>query len=620
MSTPSKLNGIQPSITIDGTDLHTMGMIVEDYSNSAPRVRSASIQIPNRDGDFDFSESLEPRTITISGSIIADNHTQLKSNIDELNKFFRIRENGKPLKLVFQDQTDRYWSVKYDGEFDIRYNGKWSLSKTARFSLKLKCIKPYSEAVSVTSHSFPLHIFNAKEINYTGTVKTPISLTLKTKKLINLVDQANSENVSENGTGSWNPNNSVPFIDEDTKVYGNSSIKISQYQLGTYSADVNTGLGASNTAGRYFVFGGTIKTDPNKEAFLKVVMVGGNNLQASESSGSDGIWKSLFIKLQPSDFTNASRADIRIESISNDVLSKIFVDGLFAYEITAAEYADSNYVPPPYVSETENYTYWVKPKNPEINIFNNINLWPLRNGEIGTGVWSHNTDANFASIPDPFDSGQKCLSFAFNAATQVSLPYIFTFGAGYYKFSCDCFCEGLVGGDEIGVYSVTRMEGAEDDIIFDNIFRTTATTWTQKSDNVIPAFSRTKLYLVVWAELTSPKHVKFYMRNIQFCKVNNPELPAPEYNTPSILESKWTGTLGENETLHIDYSTLTAKRYNNQSVSYENGITQLAGNQLQLSPGTNFIRYTDAREGATNPEKESSGIIDCILSYRARYL
>ena len=100
-----------------------------------------------------------------------------------------------------------------------------------------------------------------------------------------------------------------------------------------------------------------------------------------------------------------------------------------------------------------------------------------------------------------------------------------------------------------------------------------------------------------------------------------------DYDTfvdPDQVTAEYDNTLEENDSLHLDMEKLTAQFHDwsggASGGTTENAMNNFLGDRLTLKPGSNYLRYLDARSGATNPETESQGGINVKLNYRARYI
>jgi hypothetical protein len=126
------------------------------------------------------------------------------------------------------------------------------------------------------------------------------------------------------------------------------------------------------------------------------------------------------------------------------------------------------------------------------------------------------------------------------------------------------------------------------------------------------------LNFVVWQ--IGAGNLKLYLKNIQIVKVSLITDPVVPYVKPNISNLTHTGTIAVSDTLLIDNDTFTSEYYTYITKIVSNGMINLSGNPIFVNPGNNTLRYLDARVGATHPETESCGGVNCSISYRARYL
>jgi phage-related protein len=625
MTTPTKLSGAASTIKIDGTDLHTYGMIVNVVSNPVPGSRQVTVSVDGLDGDLDYTKNIGPRTISLSGSIIGNNHSDLVANIDYIKSFFRLRENGDNLQLIFQDQTDRYWTVRYLGGLQVAPNGLWMYSKTASFSLQLKCVRPYSEATSMTSESLFLHCLKDKIITYAGTIRTPLNIELIPRFYENILEKDAGDCNQDNTL--WAYTNATGSDSTTYKIYGTRSVKVTRTAGGVFSVQKSLTLSTSiidvtknYVFGAYGYFDGAQGT---KNCTLKATITGGNS-QSSAFQTTYFQWGFAFVKISAAQMAGASAIYFKVENDGTD--ANFYIDGCFAYEITAAEFSDATYFPPPYMSDPSGDDY-APPKNPIITLHRSRNVVPWQNGEYTAADWGGDSGVpanNCGVVSDPLGGPDKCLLFrtAASAGSFILLsPKIYLTGGKTYRITFDYYLEytsGAIGGISVFANFYGYADGDNYTDSCTSNFGAAGSAWATKQ--------------LTWATLKAVNYcririvnendvgVKFFIKNIQIVEEIAPAESYAAYDKPDIKNATYTGTLDQNDSLIIDSDKVVADLYDHSALSVANAMANLVMNPLLLEPGTNTLRYQDARKTAAAPESESCGSIMAKLDYRARYL
>jgi predicted phage tail component-like protein len=622
MTTPTYLSGATCTLKIDGVDLHSMGMLVTNISNPSPQARESCFQIPGRDSDFDFTKRYGTRVMTISGNIVGNSSSNLKTHIDELKAYFRLKKNAGTFQVIFQNQTDRYWTCRFQS-FDVAAVANWFLDHTAVFTLVLKCVKPYAEATSMTSENILLHCLQNKKITYAGTVSAPLNIEISPRYYPNILEYQNF-GINEDYT-KWDYTNASGSDYTINKIFGANSTKVSQTAGGAYDCHKAITLGASSLiqidVTQNYVFGAYMVGTgiPNTSA-LKVT----TNLATYSSSFSPGLnmWHFTYIKLTAAQMVGVISVTMSIENAGEN--AHIYIDGCFIYHITAAEAADTSYVPPPYNGEDTNPggTYWKPPKNPIIKLHASKNIFPLENGDYDATEWALDTDS-ISAFDDPFGGEDRTFLIRDNTVLDkgdTGSPPFYLTGNKYYKISFDYYfdvpeghaCGAFVGIDQY-VGSGNIGVGAEILLIYAK-----TNTWTTRQFE-LQTYKSTEYGKLIFGITNG----KFYIKNIMIVEEAAQGEAFDSYVKPNISSVAYTGTINgtdHNDSLIINSDRMTADYLNGTTLANSNGMASLVLDPLYLEPGSNIVRYQDSRFGDSAPELESCGAVQAKLNYRARYL
>jgi len=622
MTTPTKLNGVTSCLKIDDIDMHTYGLIVTQINNPVPTARQVTATVDGLDGDLDFTKNIGPRVMSLSGSIIGNDHADLMANVDLIKSFFRLRQNGRNLSLIFQDQTDRYWTVRYLGGLQITPNGLWMYSRTASFSLQLKCVKPYSEATSMTSESIWLHCLKDKILTYAGTVKTPLNVELTPRAYLNLLEKdagaCNEDNTLwayTNATGS----------DDTTRIYGAKAPKVTRTAGGIFSCEKSLTLSAAvidvtknYVFGAYGFFAGAEGT---KNLTLKAVVTGGTSKTSAFQETYFG-WGFAFLKVSAANMTGASAILFQVENAGND--ASFNIDGCFIYEITAAEFSDATFFPPPYMSEPSGDDY-VPPKNPEITLHRSRNIVPWQNGEYTSADWGGDAGVNtenFGVVSDPFGGTDKCFLYRTLVTTGAKIllsPKIYLTGGKTYRITFDYYIEYATAAYSVNLnftgYADNDSDAGSNST---NAFGAAGSAWAtvQATYVTLKAVNYCRIRIVNESDVA----VKLYIKNIQIVEEITPAEAYASYDKPNTKKLAYTGSIDANDSLIIDSDKITADFYDHSALTISNAMSALLMSPLFLEPGTNTLRYQDARKTSATPETESCGAVTAKLNYRKRFL
>jgi phage-related protein len=617
MSYPIKLASAPTCVTVDGVDLHYMGMLVSNVRMSPPPAKESSFQIQGRDGDFDFTRTYGSRTMTLSGTIIGNSNSDCLSNIDAVKKYFGLKKNCASIKVIFINQSDRYWTCRFQS-MDIGSVGLWWSGHSAAYTLTLKCLKPYAEATSITSEEIFLHCLQNKIIDYAGTIRTPLNIEISPRYYRNIIEYQYPD-INEDYT-KWSYSNASGSDDTSENVWGDNCIKVTRSSPGAFLCYKSIALGSSYLTQiditKNYVFAAYAKASTDENIQLKVV----TNLAshtATFGATSTGEWNMAFVKLTAAQMVGVTSVELQIQDNGTD--SEFYVDGAFIYFITAAEAADDDYFPPPY-GGASGFSDWMPPKNPALKLHAGKNIFPIENGNYIAADWTGDTDY-CGSFEDPFGGDDRVfLCFDSEGSSAVYTPPFYLTGGKYYKISFDYhldISEGVSG--EANIYLARRLGPGID--IGQNLLAypsAKTTAWQTVQIEVRPT------------KATEYAHFKFetvysrlYIKNIMVIEEAEQGETFESYQKPSISSASYSGTLdgdSHGDTLTINSDRMVADLYDDAELTISNGMANLTMEPLFLEPGINVLRYSDARLGAAIPEAQSCGGVRAKLSYRKRYL
>lgn len=105
-------------ITLDGKRLEDFGYraSIEHYHEAIPNLRRKTIAIPGRPGAWDFGSDLESKPFNIPIRAISDSSLSLQRLQNDLVAFLMDDfGNPRPIKMVFDYEPDKFYTVKIDG-------------------------------------------------------------------------------------------------------------------------------------------------------------------------------------------------------------------------------------------------------------------------------------------------------------------------------------------------------------------------------------------------------------------------------------------------------------------------------------------------------------------------
>jgi hypothetical protein len=618
MAAPRTLTNVATAVTIDGTDLHIYGMIVEKIDNPMPSARKSTQVLFNRDGDFDYTKNYDIRTMRITGSIIGDSNSDLLSRIDSLKTFFRLRENGDSFQVIFNNQSTRYWTCKFDGGFSLDYLKNWYAGRIVNYSLTLKCTKLYAEKTTATTLAIKHTIFRDQGITYGGTYPAPVSLKINSPMDKNWLDAAAAGNASEDHT-KWTFSNATGTTETgNLPTLGTNTVKATQSSAGAYYAEIN--CSSVLVTSKNYVFAGFVRTTTSlNKGKLEIIQNGaGGNLSAFIPYGDHFVFKII----TKADLVGMTSIKIRFSNDGTDANFEIY--GCFIYEITDAEAVDVDFFPPPYIQDSAG-DHMRETVNPKLRIINGYNLMVNGHGDDNTG-WG--TGANYVNhvVDDPLDQTDKCISIWAHSGTSITGSWFTSVRPGKYyriqfKYMVTQYYDGpnqmiRMWGSADGNYSGTAKNPAE--AMTGSVVNLTGvnTSW-QSVDVEVYAYEYMSL---LWLLVTIYDPTIVLIKDIQIYEEAAVGGPVVAYQNPPSNYIQWTGTLEALDTLMINGESMVATLVDDSANDIVNAMSGFVGEKgLFLYPGSNILKYEDARVLSATPQVYP-GAANVLLSYRERYI
>lgn len=129
-------------LTIGGVRPSDIGLKVLRDSDRPilPATRDRMIDIPGRNGAWDFGADMEPRYFSLDCAFMTRGPTELQQHIERLARLL-VDSFGKPriLDLVFSVNPERTYTVRYSGNLQVD-----RLVGLGRFTLPLVAVDPYA--------------------------------------------------------------------------------------------------------------------------------------------------------------------------------------------------------------------------------------------------------------------------------------------------------------------------------------------------------------------------------------------------------------------------------------------------------------------------------------------
>lgn len=165
--------------SIDGVSDFDLGITaLSGFSpRGLPDTREKTMEIPGRDGIWDFGADLSVRTFEIPCAIVAETRETMQATIRKIAGSL-IDRRGKPktLKLVFDWDPDVTYYVRYSGSMAI--TDLLNLM-AGSFSLSLKATDPYGYGPDVSTEKGITTSGDSITVNNAGNVEILPTITVK---------------------------------------------------------------------------------------------------------------------------------------------------------------------------------------------------------------------------------------------------------------------------------------------------------------------------------------------------------------------------------------------------------------------------------------------------------
>lgn len=154
----------QDSITLNGKSIRDFFTeITEVKGRGQPNVRRQTVKILGRHGEANFGQEYQPRIFEINGTIEGASHATLMDNISELKNLFAmndqlltsgeqtIADGAEHGKLIFGDESDRYYKAIYDGVMLVpEISHRWFQNDLKRVRMRLRADDPFAYATTLS--------------------------------------------------------------------------------------------------------------------------------------------------------------------------------------------------------------------------------------------------------------------------------------------------------------------------------------------------------------------------------------------------------------------------------------------------------------------------------------
>lgn len=96
-------------------------VMLQSYQHPVPSTRDMTLAIPGRHGTYDFGATLDSRYFDLSVALIANDRVSMQSAIRTLSAhLFDAYGKPKTQKLVFDEEPDKFYWVRYSGSMPIQ--------------------------------------------------------------------------------------------------------------------------------------------------------------------------------------------------------------------------------------------------------------------------------------------------------------------------------------------------------------------------------------------------------------------------------------------------------------------------------------------------------------------
>ncbi|NRT86542.1 phage tail protein [Clostridium beijerinckii] len=276
------------------------------------------------------------------------------------------------IKIVLEVNNASSIDLKIDPNVIVATKGDIQIlqSKFQEVSAKLSDISNQisNSTISTTDLNYGMN----SVIKSASKISVSPKFTIQGKTLINLLGKdGNCEDISK-----WTGNSGTLVLDSTNKVFGSNSIKLTTTTTSNSYIRKNVNVPIDNT--KYYCLSAYIKTtSTSNPVYIRSVLA---SVKYSNSVISSTFTRAL-IKLSPTDLTGSTSVGIDVIMLNSIIGDTFNVDGIMLEEITASQYADSSFVPSPYVDS------YACLQNPYIEVKHD-NLIRNGNGEEGTAWWT----------------------------------------------------------------------------------------------------------------------------------------------------------------------------------------------------------------------------------------
>lgn len=610
MSRPKSMTGAIATVKIDGVDLKEYGVVINTLDDGSPAARDVAEIVPLRHGDIDNTKIYEAKTFNLTGDIAADTAADLITNIDAVKKLIRLREDAAQFDIEFQHRAGYVWHCRLIS-FSIDHKASWYNGTKAAISISLKAPESFSEASSSTELTGRMKMACVQAITYNGNAPAALDINIKGIALRNKLF-----GVSDSTT-PWTGVNATLTTDTGSTffpvIYGQYQLKCSQSAAGAFSAWCDIGPVLSTS--KYYMLCAYVRVNSGSSSNVRCKIE--SDVAATVNGNYIGNYTSLgrtFVKINGADYVGNTYVRLKIESDTNN--SVFFYDGICMYEITAAEYADANFLPYPYTDYVSETTYQFKKPYVEItgknlcpagaadcdngrwflgkyNVINDITVGRMAVVSVGNGSNRYLRTRCFR-----LDPGQYTLSFKYKAVTAGTIILsVFTVG------------EQLAGSMNQGL-----LTDYWDGFIVNESLSVASTAWQTKTKTFTVPDG------VPWVILGFYDNLGASWEELRVA-----EIQVESGAAQTAFEAYWNEKFYWDDTISSDEKLIVEGKYGNvlfinNAPSVDNGMSKFTGSFLTLRPGTNNIIFYDGRAFQIQPHYYGSGCMDYAIMRRDRYL
>jgi predicted phage tail component-like protein len=136
---------VSSSFSFGGVDFATYGVYIQQGKDISvmPPTRENILEIAGKHGVYDFGSHYNARYIEIPCVVVGTSRTDLLSKLDLVKTQLDVLEGDR--QLVFDDQSDRYYNAKYDGDMMATIS-----ICTCELSIPMICVDPFAYSKTET--------------------------------------------------------------------------------------------------------------------------------------------------------------------------------------------------------------------------------------------------------------------------------------------------------------------------------------------------------------------------------------------------------------------------------------------------------------------------------------